>query len=416
MMSNKNIVENNKTTLLDKAKSWYYSKSSADRKKIVKYGTIASFIIIIFGFYYASGKAETVNKPIPKTSVVADTAEDKLLKDDVVAQLQGDIKDSNAKITDDVAKKIQDMINKGEFKLAPTPPVNLAEANISPVKENNELGSTTGNPVEFSYPQPLSESSPVSSDNSTPVDGTTPPDAGPIWLGDIAIDNSAFTQPPAEVNTEKKNQIQLPVGFMKAHLLVGVNALTGEFGAENPQTVMFRVQAPAQLPNFIKMNLSGCFSVANVTGNLSMERIIALPISMHCITRDKRFIVEGSIKGFVSDRDGKRDMSARVVSRAGPLLASTIFAKSIEGFANVVGSQGVTQNVSALGSVNTIKNEDLAKTAATQGLAGGLSEVGKYLLDLAKQTAPALETGSGKDVMLFIQETATLEIKEVRIK
>ncbi|MGV1742445.1 hypothetical protein ACNI7Z_03660 [Mycoplasmoides pneumoniae] len=134
MMSNKNIVENNKTTLLDKSKSWYYSKSSADRKKIVKYGTIASFIIIIFGFYYASGKAETVNKPIPKTSVVADTAEDKLLKDDVVAQLQGDIKDSNAKITDDVAKKIQDMINKGEFKLAPTPPVNLAEANISPVK------------------------------------------------------------------------------------------------------------------------------------------------------------------------------------------------------------------------------------------------------------------------------------------
>ncbi|WP_233981863.1 TraB/VirB10 family protein [Pectobacterium versatile] len=211
------------------------------------------------------------------------------------------------------------------------------------------------------------------------------------------------------------NQIQLPPGFTNAFLLVGINALTGDLGAENPQTLMFRVQAPVQLPNFIKMNLAGCFTVANATGNLSMERIIVKPISIHCITRDKRYLVEGQVKGFVSDADGKRDMSARVVSRAGRLLASAVLAKGLEGLANVASSQGVTQNVSALGSVNTIKSDELARTATLSGIGGGLNEAGKYLLDLAKQTGPSLETGSGKNVTLFIQETATLTIKELRI-
>ncbi|WP_213731117.1 TraB/VirB10 family protein, partial [Citrobacter freundii] len=163
-------------------------------------------------------------------------------------------------------------------------------------------------------------------------------------------------------------------------------------------------------------NLKGCFAIANVSGNLSSERIIVLPVSMNCMTMSGQYIVEGSIKGFVSDRDGKRDMSARVVSRAGRLLAGTVFAKSIEGFANVIGNQSIQQNVSALGSVNTIKPDQAAQNAAATGVAGGFSEVSKYLLNLAQQTSPALETGPGKDVMLFIQETADLTIKQVRIK
>ena len=221
---------------------------------------------------------------------------------------------------------------------------------------------------------------------------------------------------PEQDSTAKKNQIQLPVGFMKAKLLVGVNALTGEFGSENPQTLMFRVQAPAQLPNFIKMNLRGCFAIANANGNLSSERIIVLPVSMNCMTMDGRYIVEGQVKGFVSDRDGKRDMSARVVSRAGRLLAGTVLAKSVEAFANVIGNQSIQQNVSPLGSVNTINPDEAVKNGAATGVAGGFTEVSKYLLNLAQQTSPALETGPGKDVMLFIQETAELTIKEVRIQ
>lgn len=221
---------------------------------------------------------------------------------------------------------------------------------------------------------------------------------------------------PQEDNSAKKNEIQLPVGFMKAKLLVGVNALTGQYGSDNPQTLMFRVQAPAQLPNFIKMNLRGCFVIANASGNLSSERIIVLPVSMHCMTMDGGYIVEGDVTGFVSDRDGKRDMSARVVSRAGRLLAGTVLAKSVEAFANVIGNQSIQQNVSPLGSINTIKPDEASKNAAATGVAGGFTEVSKYLLNLAQQTSPALETGPGKDVTLFVQKTASLEIKQVRIK
>ena len=164
------------------------------------------------------------------------------------------------------------------------------------------------------------------------------------------------------------------------------------------------------------MNLRGCFAIANANGNLSSERIIVLPVSMNCMTMDGRYIVEGQVKGFVSDRDGKRDMSARVVSRAGRLLAGTVLAKSVEAFANVIGNQSIQQNVSPLGSVNTINPDEAVKNGAATGVAGGFTEVSKYLLNLAQQTSPALETGPGKDVMLFIQETAELTIKEVRIQ
>jgi len=109
-------------------------------------------------------------------------------------------------------------------------------------------------------------------------------------------------------------------------------------------------------------------------------------------------------------------MSAHVVSRAGSLLASAVFAKTVEGFANVAAQGGYETNTSALGSVQTLKSDEMAKTAVTQGVAGGISELGTYLLDLAKQTSPVLETGPGKEVTLFIQETAELEIKEVRIQ
>ena len=98
------------------------------------------------------------------------------------------------------------------------------------------------------------------------------------------------------------------------------------------------------------------------------------------------------------------------------MLTSAVFAKTVEGFANVAAQSGYETNTSALGSVQTLKSEDMAKTAVTQGLSGGVSELGTYLLDLAKQTSPVLETGPGKEVTLFVQETAELEIKEVRIK
>lgn len=408
--------------VIEKLRAWYHRKPSKEQKAIKKYGVIGAFVAVMLGLYYATGQNKEVHKgPEVKTDISTDKTAS-LIQDDIINTLDNKIDQQGNAIDAKVNDAIANAIKNGDFKL--TPPQNNADVNaespapdMSAQKQQPVSGTATGAadyPGMSSFPQPAPLADSSSQPNSNNANGEA---KEVMWVGGISEGNGDIELPSTakEIDT-KKDQIQLPVGFMKAKLLVGVNALTGEFGADNPQTLMFRVQAPAQLPNFIKMNLRGCFSIANASGNLSAERIIVLPVSIHCMTMDGRYIVEGDVKGFVSDRDGKRDMSARVVSRAGRLLAGAVLAKSAEAFATGLANQSIQQNVSPLGSVNTIKADEVTKNAAANGLAGGVNEVSKYLLNLAQQTSPALETGPGKDVTLFIQETAELTIKEVRIK
>ncbi|PXW50360.1 conjugal transfer pilus assembly protein TraB [Grimontella sp. AG753] len=412
-----------KFPLIEKARAWFHRQPSAQQKNIKKYGTIAIFTLIAIGIYYMTGQDKKKAVEPPKKTDITASKTESLVQDDIVSTLGGKIGDLEGNIDNKVKDAVTAAIKNGQFRLTP-PPSNPADG--SPAKDSRADGTSgsqentgtgvTDYPGMGSYPPPSGFSENTAQGSSSP--GSTPEDKKEvIWVGGISDGNGDIALPSAPEDTaSKKNEIQLPVGFMKAKLLVGVNALTGQYGSDNPQTLMFRVQAPAQLPNFIKMNLRGCFVIANASGNLSSERIIVLPVSMHCMTMDGAYIVEGDVTGFVSDRDGKRDMSARVVSRAGRLLASSVFAKSIEGFANVIGNQSIQQNVSPLGSTNTIKPGEATQNAAATGVAGGFTEVSKYLLNLAQQTSPALETGPGKDVTLFVQKTAALEIKQVRIK
>ncbi|BBV33445.1 TraB/VirB10 family protein [Salmonella enterica] len=412
----------NKFPLIEKARAWFHRQPSAQQKNIKKYGTIGTFVIIALGIYYLTGQDK--KKPVepPKQTDVAEAKTSSYVQDDIVSTLGGQIKDLKSGIDTQVKDAVADAVAKGQFSLTPPPPAadaNTPAGNSQATPNANAQAPNSGNASDgtgmLSYPTPAAYTDPSSQGGKQDSGNGEEPSV--MWVGGISDGNGDIGMAaPQEDNSAKKNEIQLPVGFMKAKLLVGVNALTGQYGSDNPQTLMFRVQAPAQLPNFIKMNLRGCFVIANASGNLSSERIIVLPVSMHCMTMDGGYIVEGDVTGFVSDRDGKRDMSARVVSRAGRLLAATVFAKSIEGFANVIGNQSIQQNVSPLGSINTIKPDEASKNAAATGVAGGFTEVSKYLLNLAQQTSPALETGPGKDVTLFVQKTASLEIKQVRIK
>ncbi|EDW6767801.1 TraB/VirB10 family protein [Shigella sonnei] len=412
----------NKFPLIEKARAWFHRQPSTQQKNIKKYGTISVFVLGALGIYYITGQDK--KKPVEPTKQedITQAKTDSYIQDDIVSSLGGKIQNLESGIDGKVKDAVADAVQKGQFNL--TPPPSASNTETPPVDlqgTSNNAGSTTSGagtadyPGMNSYPTPSAYNAPSAQAGSADANAAEEPSV--IWVGGISDGNGDIAMPSTpEDSSAKKNEIQLPVGFMKAKLLVGVNALTGQYGSDNPQTLMFRVQAPAQLPNFIKMNLRGCFVIANASGNLSSERIIVLPVSMHCMTMDGGYIVEGDVTGFVSDRDGKRDMSARVVSRAGRLLASTVFAKSIEGFSNVIGNQSIQQNVSPLGSINTIKPDEATKNAAATGVAGGFTEVSKYLLNLAQQTSPALETGPGKDVTLFVQKTAALEIKQVRIK
>ncbi|RJG52932.1 conjugal transfer protein TraB [Sphingobium terrigena] len=219
-----------------------------------------------------------------------------------------------------------------------------------------------------------------------------------------AADNSAASK-------KKNRTIYLPPGFMKARLLTGIDALASRDATSNPEPIIARVQAPAVLPNEVKANLAGCFVVGNATGSLAKERVEVQLVSLSCVDFDEHSIVDQPVKGFFVDTDGKKGLSGKVVTRAGATLARAFIAGTISGISQSVESTFGNTSTSALGTVRTLDAGDAAKTGIAGGLSKSSDKLTDFYLDLARQAGPIVEVGAAKDVVVVIQEGATLEIK-----
>ena len=216
----------------------------------------------------------------------------------------------------------------------------------------------------------------------------------------------------ASASSKKKNRtIYLPPGFMKARLLTGIDALASRDATSNPEPIIARVQAPAVLPNEVKANLAGCFVVGNATGSLAKERVEVQLVSLSCVDFDEHSIVDQPVKGFFVDTDGKKGLSGKAVTRAGATLARAFIAGTISGISQSVESTFGNTSTSALGTVRTLDAGDAAKTGIAGGLSKSSDKLTDFYLDLARQAGPIVEVGAAKDVVVVIQEGATLEIK-----
>ncbi|MGE6694733.1 TraB/VirB10 family protein [Sphingobium limneticum] len=227
--------------------------------------------------------------------------------------------------------------------------------------------------------------------------------AGPV-MAQGATDTSSSSK-------KKSRTIYLPPGFMKARLLTGIDALASRDATSNPEPIIARVQAPAVLPNEVKANLAGCFVVGNATGSLAKERVEVQLVSLSCVDFDEHSIVDQPVKGFFVDTDGKKGLSGKVVTRAGATLARAFIAGTISGISQSVESTFGNTSTSALGTVRTLDAGDAARTGIAGGLSKSSDKLTDFYLDLARQAGPIVEVGAAKDVVVVIQEGATLEIK-----
>lgn len=210
---------------------------------------------------------------------------------------------------------------------------------------------------------------------------------------------------------KKTRTVYLPPGFMKAMLVTGVDALASRSGTENPEPIIARVQAPAQLPNAVKANLSGCFVVGNATGSLAKERVEVQVVSLSCLDMDQNSVIDQAIKGFMTDTDGKKGLSGRVVSRAGSTIARAMLASTIEGFAGAIGNTQGVQAISPLGTTQTFDTGQALTAGAGAGLQGASQQLTEYYLELARQASPVIEVGAAKEVVVVIQQGVEIEIR-----
>lgn len=398
--------------LKEDALQWWFLKNEQERKKTSKNALLVFVLgsLISYNMWMKNSTDDTENPlnqgPSVEEMPLATQDAALILERDISEAATADMEVVNSDIDARIAKKVADL-------LATEQTVNTQSNNeyTSPVSPDFPSGVTLPPPVTL----PEGDYSFV---DSSEQQLEAPQDEWG-WGGGVVKTGGAtsgdYEKSQRTIKPSNVREIDLPVGFMKATLLVGINARSGEYGQSNPQQIVFNVSAPAQLPNRIKLNLKGCFVVANANGDLSAKRIEALPVSMNCLTKNGEYkITSSSLKGFVQDTDGKRGLNARVVSRARHLLASTLFAKTVTGFGKVISAQGFTSTNTAIGSTTTPTDGEAAKTALAGGVAEGFDDLGDYLLDLAKQIQPTLEHGAGKNVLIWVAEASTLKIEEVK--
>ena len=212
-------------------------------------------------------------------------------------------------------------------------------------------------------------------------------------------------------NHKKKDTVYLPTSFMEATLLSGLDAPTSDSGKEGDVPVLLRIKAPAVLPNDVKANLKGCFVIAEGHGSLADERAHMRLVTLSCIAKNGRAVIDQKVNGFVVDQDGKVGLRGRVVSKMGSAITRSLIAGFFGGLGQATQSQTMSTSISALGTTQTIEPNKILEAGIGGGVAQAAEQLQKFYLDLAKQSMPVIEVGATRKVTLVISEGVNLEIK-----
>lgn len=394
-------------------KNHFESLTPSTQTKLKKSSVIIVLLAVCLALYYGSGRAEKNKEVILEDEIRFD---DELLETDIRDSISKDLEQD--KKEDEAQRRAQDealvsliatveAMQKGEYR--PLPNTESSESSSTPYGESSSTPYGEF-PTASAFPPVRTDSfSHQYSDEQQYSDMENLPPVEEV-IGGIS---KSVGNPPSEKKEaeSKKKIIRLPPSFMKATLLVGIDAMTSELGVANPEPVMLRIQAPAVLPNSVKRNLKGCFVIANVTGNLAKERVQAKLVSIHCNSRDGKAVIDQKIRGFVADKDGKKDMAGIVISKAGSNMARAALASFASGVGNNVSQIGSTTTSTIIGTETEVDPDKLLIGGFAKGFGAASNEFAQVYLDLVKQSTPTIEVGAAKKLTVVIQETVDLEIK-----
>lgn len=216
-----------------------------------------------------------------------------------------------------------------------------------------------------------------------------------------------------EIDTKGvKKKYYLPPSFMEATLLSGLDAPAISKGEGHPVPCLLRIKAPAILPNKVKANLKGCFVIGEGLGNLASERADVRIVSLSCVDKKGRAVIDQRVKGFVVDTDGKIGLRGRVVSKMGSVIARAMLAGFVSGLSNVLGTSTYTWSVSPEGALVVPKTGEVLKSGIASGIKSAADQLVQFYMELARQTIPVVEVLPVRTVTVVISEGVWLELKD----
>ena len=407
----------------NRIKAFWSGLSSKRRKELAIAGVGFALIFLSFLGYLATRGKDASPAEVKKSLNLA--LEPKLLEKSQMLETQKELAQKDEELKK--YKEEMELIKAGAAVpsgLPPVPgqPVAVAQGQTTPAKP--EVASSRQNGTKGSFtspPPPPLPRTPLPPPPPPPVpvpgadhSGQSAPPAE-TEIGDIAlVSNPVQIKIPPENKKKEPSALYLPPSFMEAILLSGLDAPTSSEAKGNPVPALLKVKTPAFLPNSVRADLKGCYVIADGKGNLATERAELLLVSLSCLDRKGRAVIDQKAKGFVVDQDSKIGLRGRVVAKMGSMIARSMIAGFFGGVGDVLKSSATTTAISPLGTTQTVSASDLAKAGVGNGLASGFKDIEKFYMELAHQTMPVIEVSAAKPVTLVISEGVNLEIKKIR--
>ncbi len=245
------------------------------------------------------------------------------------------------------------------------------------------------------------------------------------WIGEIGDIEDQETLSEKDKQTKKdskdeqvekeKNEVFLPPSWAKGDLLTGFAAFTSKHGEKEPLKVLIRLKDLAVLPNEIKSNLRGCYVIGEAKGNLADQRAHVRLLRLSCVSREGNSVIDEPVKGWVIDEDGRVGLRGKVVTKMGSFISRYLLAGFLEGFGSAYSRAQYTESIDGASILSSIKPNKAAEAGLGQGIANVGENLADFFLDLAKQTFPVIEVGTGKEITVVFEEGTMLKIKNTPI-
>lgn len=273
-------------------------------------------------------------------------------------------------------------------------------------------------------PDVLPQPAPLLAEQPDPFADALPPDppAPPRGISLLKVEASvsitstlAASPPPAESPPVQQSEDYIPGGsFMRAVILGGIDAPTGNIARDNPHPVLLRVADHARLPSLARKDLRECLVLAAGYGDIASERALLRTERMSCQRPDRSFF-DAPIRGFVVGEDGRAGLRGRLVTKQGQVLQQALLAGIGAGFGDVFQKRYADQ-ISArnLDQANGNPSEesntigDYATASIATGASTALGRLADYYLRMADRIHPIIEIGAGRTVDIVLQEGVDL--------
>ena len=204
------------------------------------------------------------------------------------------------------------------------------------------------------------------------------------------------------VNGDEEEDIRRPfvppLGFVKATLLNGVDALVG--GTATPS--LAKLQGVYRTAHNGTVNLDGCFALIEFNGEISTERAIGKPSRITCVYPDQG-VSTYSVSGYVVDADdGIIGVPGVFYEGDATRLAAAMIADFAAGVADVIETNQSTFTTDSSGNAQQTLTGDQAKAEIAGGVGSAVTSLRDYLFERANRVLPFIRIDATRDIHVVL--------------